>query len=62
MSYYIIISGPLAYGKFTVSKKLQKKLKAKYLRVDRALKEADLDKESKEEGYLLWKFLLEIFN
>ena len=41
MSYYVIIRGPLGVGKSTVSKRLAKDLRAKYIPVDRILDEYD---------------------
>ena len=51
MSYYIIIRGPLGCGKSTISKRLSKILKAKYLAVDRVLDKNNLTKEL-EFGYI----------
>mgnify|MGYP001560341455 CR=1 len=50
MSYYIIIRGPLACGKTTISKELAKKLKATHISIDGILDEHDLGKD-REEGY-----------
>jgi len=48
--YYIIIRGPLACGKTTISKELAKKLNATHISIDKILDEHDLGKY-REEGY-----------
>lgn len=50
MVFYVIIRGPLACGKTTVSKELAKKLKAKHISIDKILDKYDLGKD-REEGY-----------
>jgi len=57
MSYYIIIRGPLACGKSTISQELSKILKAKHIAIDRILDEHNLTKD-KEEGYVSQKSFL----
>ena len=51
MNYYIIIRGPLASGKSTISEKLAKIIKAKHFAIDRVLDEGHFDL-SKENGYI----------
>ena len=50
MAYYIIIRGPLACGKTTISKELARTLKAKYISIDKILDEYDLGTD-REDGY-----------
>jgi len=50
MSYFIIIRGPLAVGKTTVSKKLTRILDGKYISFDRLMEEHDLDRGDENEG------------
>lgn len=54
----IIIRGPLGCGKSTISKVLAKKIKAKYISVDKILEENNLDNDW-EEGYISQKSFLE---
>ena len=54
MSYYVLIRGPLACGKTTVSKILAKILKAKYISIDKILEEYNLTGD-REEGYISQK-------
>ena len=49
MAYFIIIRGPLGIGKSTVSQRLAKKLKAKYVSIDIILEKTKLDKVGPEE-------------
>ena len=49
--YYLIVRGPLGCGKSTIAENLSKKLKAKYVAIDRLLDEHNLTKD-KEEGYI----------
>jgi cytidylate kinase len=42
MSYYIIVRGPLGSGKTTVSRRVAKILRARYISIDRILDEQDL--------------------
>lgn len=42
MSYYIIIRGPLACGKTTVSRELAEKLKATHISIDEILDKHEL--------------------
>ena len=51
MGYYVIIRGPLGCGKSTLSKNLAKKLKAKYIPIDRILDKHGLTKHT-EAGYI----------
>lgn len=51
MSYYIIIRGPLGCGKSTIAKRIAKKLKAKYIPIDRILDKYKLTND-KEKGYI----------
>ncbi len=51
MSFYIIIRGPLGCGKSTISERLSKVLKAKYIAIDRVLDENHLTKDV-EGGYI----------
>ena len=49
MGYYVIIRGPLAVGKSTISRKLTKALKAYYISVDGRLSEYCFDDVSEDE-------------
>ena len=48
--FYLIIRGPLGIGKSTISKKLAKILKARYISLDEILKKNGLDGVNKKEG------------
>lgn len=54
MSYYIIIRGPLGFGKTIVSNKLAEILSARYISIDDILDEHKLT-EDKEDGYISQK-------
>lgn len=51
MSYYIIIRGPLASGKSTITRELAKIIGATPISIDRILEEHKLTRD-KEEGYI----------
>lgn len=50
MSYFIIIRGPLAVGKTTVSRQLTRILDGEYVSIDVVLEEHGLDRGDEEEG------------
>ena len=58
-AFYLIIRGPLACGKSTVSKELAKELNAEYIAVDRILDEHNLTKDW-EDGYISQKSFLKV--
>lgn len=49
-NYFIIIRGPLGCGKTTISKILAKKIKAKYISIDKILEIQNLDKADPKIG------------
>ena len=49
-NYFIIIRGPLACGKTTISKILAKKINAKYFSIDKILEKQNLDKVDPKIG------------
>lgn len=57
MSFYIIVRGPLGCGKSTIAEKIAKRLKAKYVPIDRILDEHHLTEEW-EDGYISQKSFL----
>jgi tRNA uridine 5-carbamoylmethylation protein Kti12 len=50
MSYFIIIRGPLAVGKTTVSKELARILDGEYISFDKLMEEHELDRGDEDEG------------
>lgn len=62
MNYFVIIRGPLASGKSTISKFLAKKLKAEYFAVDGVREDHNLTKEPKEQGFVSQKTFFKINN
>lgn len=54
MGFYIIVRGPLGCGKSTIAKIISKRLKAKYVPIDRILDKYRLTKD-KEDGYISQK-------
>ncbi len=59
MNFYVIIRGPLGCGKSTLSKRLSKILKAKYMSIDMVLDENNLAKDV-EDGYISEKSFLKV--
>lgn len=54
MTYYIIIRGPLASGKSSISKELSRRINGKYFAIDTVLDDNKLSKK-KEDGYISQK-------
>ena len=50
-SFFVIIRGPLACGKSTISEKIAKLLNAEYIPIDKVLDEHNLTRD-KEDGYI----------
>lgn len=53
MSYFVIIRGPLASGKSTLSEWLAKKLMAQHVRIDQALDKLGINEVDEVEGCIL---------
>lgn len=55
MAVLIIIRGPLGVGKTTIAKQLAEEINAKYFSIDEIMSVNNLDKVSKEFGFILEK-------
>ena len=59
MSFYAIIRGPMGCGKSTIAERIAKKLKAKYIPIDKILDEHDLTTD-KEAGYISQRSFIKV--